>query len=396
MKLLLRIKGIYIYRAIIIAAQLVFFREMAGTLSFSDVGMFAQTISICLIGAAVIRFGCHTSISNVLLESGVPEEARKRVALAFVTRALGVSLPPLLALFVALFFAGRAEIIFLLAFVYAVNLSFSFVERALGEFRLMSLMDPGSGYLILMFGLHLGGVWQVHSLEHALLSLLAIEAAKTLLYLGFSFGALNLGKVERRFLSLQNRSKYFANDFLSILTSNGMHVYFPFLFGAEFAGKFFLLQRIAFPLQFLLNVKNAIWVSKYLKSGEEKKVKIYLQGFGSLLKEGAGLSALLLAAHIPILAFFEISDLAIAYGLVLAGYFFNLATGPSAPLFNVFGAPKFNLYSNLFAFTSLALGAWGMNAMFDVTMTGVCALFALSILLRNALVYLFVRRVLHS
>ena len=355
----IRIPPLVFYQGTALLMQLVFFRAVSIELGLDTLADLAQLFAIGLVAAAIIRFGCENAIGRVLLASGADESQRRSLGFEYVIAALARSGPFALAHFALgyVLFGMSVELV-ALSVLLAINLSCSFLERALGQYAAMIALDYKSSFAILVFAYYILGYMPQTGTE-IVMALAVLEGAKLFCYLAAMARHLRWGDSALGYTSFKLRAGYAASELLSIVSNFGFQIFLPIVIGPTASGAFFLLQRLANPLTFVLNVANSLATARMVK--ESRNIRgIYWSSVRILALVAAGLGLAALAASPMLLALFNLEGYRFEFALILAGVITNLLTGASAPVFNNLGRPFLNLSPSL---------------LFIIAFVAICAVF---------------------
>lgn len=342
----LKLRLLYIYLGTALLAQLAFYRAVSIELGNDQLGIFAQVIGIAMIAAAFIRFGCEAALARVIVTSNAPVEEHRAIAVRYVTAALTRSLAYTAPIYLAAYVLLDATLVLIaLSTLFAFNLSFSFIERAMGNHLSMVMLDSRASMAALTITYYLFGF--ISASADAIIALIAlIEGGKFVVYMFSVSRFVSLSGFTGKDTTFRFRFSYAANSFLSIVSTYGLQIFLPIFIGVSGAGAFFLLQRIANPLTFILNVSNSVTTAKILRD-ESNVRRIYYHSLKELTLVAAGLSLAAVILHSPLLEFFELSEYSFEFALILGGVVMNLLTGASAPVFNTLGRPALNALTSL-------------------------------------------------
>lgn len=387
----MKIHPLHIYLGSALLAQLIFYRAVSIELGLDQLGHFSQLIAIAFVTASIMRFGCENAVGRFLVESGVSKEEQRRVGFRYILTALFRTLLITVPVFTAISLYIYGDIALLaLAILFAFNFAFSFLERALGRHLVMVLLDSRATLAGLAACYYLFDF--MPSSASALIGVIAAaEAAKCLVYTATMyshFGRLDLRDPRS---GIPYRSGHALNEFLSVVANYGFQIFLPFLAGATTAGTFFLLQRLANPLTFILNVANSLATARIVRDAS-KAWAIYLRSVKemALLVLFAGACAIALQG--PLLDFFELSDYGWEFLIVLGGVMANLLTGASGPVFNNLGRPIYSSLSSLCFIVSFFALAGVLFATSTIDLLWVAWAFLAANVLKNLIVLAGLKR----
>ncbi len=386
----MKIHPLHFYLGTALLAQLAFYRAVSIELGLDELGILAQMIAIAFVIAAATRFGCENAIGRVIVAQDAAHDQHRSIGFRYVVSALLRSLiiaTPVYAVALLVFKADPALLILSLLFTF--NLSYSFLERALGKHFIMVLMDSRASLTILAVVYYASGIIP-RSAAEVVAVLAAIEGLKFVGYtvaMRADFAPINL---KDSFAGFRFRSGYAMNEMLSIVANYGFQIFLPLFVGASSAGVFFLLQRLANPLTFVLNVANSIVTSRIVRD-RDNVGQIYLNS----VKELALISVLLGVAAVlfkaPVLSFFDLPTYGFEFVLILGGVIMNLLTGASAPVFNNLGRPIFNSLTSVCFILSFFAICGSIHLMAPLDLRSVAWAFLLASTCKNFVVLIGLR-----
>lgn len=389
---LVKIHSIYFYRGAVLLSQLLYYRIISNELGLDALGIFAKFLAISFLLAALFRFGGHVAISHVILSTEMPREKHKAIGFSYAVTAVMCSLLILVPVMLpSLLFFEQSLIVLLLAVLYTLNTSCSFLERAMGVHHMMVLLDAGSAYLILL-AIYYGFHYMPDSVMAVIQLVVLIEALKLSVYMALNGHLFDRSLFDMNYVRFDYRVRYAINDALSVASINGMHIFFPVLLGATSAGAFFIIQKLCFPLQFVLNSVNSIIVSRIVREKQGQVRRIFFSSVKELLLLGTTILATLAIFSTYILGYFDVADYQAEFFLVLGGVFLNLTTGASAPVFNNIGAPVYNFLANFGFLLIFALGILAFHLLFNVNLRSACAILLVASFARSLITITCLRR----
>lgn len=342
----MKLHPLYIYRGIALLAQVAFYRAVSLELGNEVLGIFAQMLGIAILIAACVRFGCETAISHVLFSADAKVSDFRAIGLSYVVEALKRTLILAIPFYAALVVIFDVDIRMLLfSALFAVNLTFSFLERSLNQQFTMVIMDVGSTFTILVFLYYTVG-WIAQTPESIFTALVIFELTKLASYSAINAKYFERDVVNIHMATITYRTRYAFTDIFSVVANYGIQIFLPLVLGASNAGVFFLLQRLANPITFVLNVLNSIVTARILRDRKSLRL-IYISSVKELSLVGTLLTILIVLVSVPLLSFFGLSNYGLEYALITLGTVISLFTGASAPVFNSVGRPLLNLIPNL-------------------------------------------------
>ncbi|MEO9827603.1 MAG: hypothetical protein ABJF50_24650 [Paracoccaceae bacterium] len=360
-------------------------------LGYAALGYLSQMTAIALLTSAVFRFGCNTAIGKVIISRDAPVGSHRSIGFSYVILALARSLSILVpATLLGFLIWGLDLAVLALSVLYAINLSFSFVERALGKHFGMVLMDTGVSFVVLAMAFYIANFMLPEPMA-VIKFLVVIEGIKLLTYAILSCREFDLGNFDRSQISLSYRLKYTLSEILSVLSNGGIQIYLPLIIGATNSGVFFILQRLGAPLLFLLNVVNSVIVSRIVKNKGDIK-RVFLNSVRELVFLGVIFIGIMFLFQGQILDMFNIREYDTEFAIIILGVFMNLLTGASAAVFNSVGRPEFNLKSNLLFIAFFVISTLALYGFFEIGLYGVALAFLAASTLRNVVVFVGLKK----